>query len=252
MTEVSPRSRPPREIEYPTSDGKPMAETDKHRDLGVYAIEAIKMWFRDRPDVYVAGNNFVYFVEGEPRKVVSPDLYVVFGVAMRQRDCYKAWEEGHHLPQVVFEFTSKKTRREDQHTKLPLYENVLRVDEYFQFDPTGDYLRPRLQGFRLEDGHYVPLELVDGRLYSRQLELELVQEGERLRFYDPKAGRWLLTYEQEHDRAAAEAQRAANEAQRAEAEARRAETAEAEAERLRAEIEALRKQLRESGGSDGS
>ena len=36
---------------YPTSDGKPMAETDKHRDLMVYAIEALKARFADRPDV---------------------------------------------------------------------------------------------------------------------------------------------------------------------------------------------------------
>ena len=42
MTDVA-RLRPsPREVVYPTSDGEPMAETDKHRDLTVYVIEALK------------------------------------------------------------------------------------------------------------------------------------------------------------------------------------------------------------------
>src|SRR5262249_13089291 len=106
-------------------------------------------------------------------------------VGIRLRDSYKTWEEGGKLPDVIFEFTSRKTHREDTHTKRPLYEQVLKVPEYFLFDPTGDYLSPRLQGFRLVEGAYVPLELVAGRLSSEQLQLELVQEGENLYLYDP-------------------------------------------------------------------
>src|SRR4051812_40965879 len=52
MTDVA-RLRPAaREVVYPTSDGEPMAETDKHRDLTVYVIEALKAHFAARPDVY--------------------------------------------------------------------------------------------------------------------------------------------------------------------------------------------------------
>jgi Uma2 family endonuclease len=138
----------PRRVYYPDSDGKPMAETEKHRDLMIYSIEALKAFFDARPDVQVSGNNFIYFEEGNPKARISPDCYVVFGVPKRVRDSYKSWEEGGKLPAVIFEFTSKKTRREDVHKKRPLYEQVLRVSEYFQFDPTGDYLKPRLQGFR--------------------------------------------------------------------------------------------------------
>jgi Uma2 family endonuclease len=252
--EVQPR---PREIDYPVSDGKPMAESDKHRDLGVYTIEALRIFFAGRPDVYVAGNNFVYWEEGNPRAVVSPDVYVVFGVEMRQRDCYMAWKEGGRLPDVVFEFTSKKTRKEDTRDKLPKYEQVLKVPEYFLFDPTGDYLTPRLQGYRLVEGSYVPLEAVDGRLHSELLGLDLVQEGERLRLWDPAKQEWLLSplelaqaREAERERAQAEAHRAQAEAQRADAERRRADEAIAEAARLRAELEALRAGV--SGKDPGS
>src|SRR5579863_10488469 len=100
---------PAKRVYYPRRDGKPIGETDKHRDLTFYTIEALKTRYAAQPDVYVSGNNFVYWEEGNPAARISPDAYVVFGVPMRQRDLYKAWEEGGHLPDVVFEFTSKKT-----------------------------------------------------------------------------------------------------------------------------------------------
>jgi len=233
--QVHPERSPDKKVFYPTRDGRPMGETDKHRDLMIYTIEALKARYAAQPDVYVSGNNFLYWEEGNPKARISPDAYVVFGVAMRQRDLYKAWEEGGHLPDVVFEFTSKKTRREDTHTKLPRYEQVLRVPEYFQFDPTGDYLKPRLQGFRLVGDRYVAQELVEDRLRSEQLGLDLVQEGERMRLYDPVRREWLLTPVEQ-------ARRAEQEAQRAEQEAQRAVSAEAEVARLRAELEALRRE----------
>lgn len=214
------------EERYPSSDGKPMAETEEHRNLMVYAIGSLKAFFADRPDVYVSGNNFVYYREGEPKARVSPDCYVIFGAGKHLRTSYRLWRENGLLPAVVFEFTSKKTRREDTTLKLPLYEQTLRVPEYFQFDPMGDYLKPRLQGVRLIDGRYAPLELVDNRLHSQQLGLDFVWQGEMLRFFDPIRGEFLLTFQEQTDRA--------------EAETARADEAEAEVARLRAKLNALR------------
>jgi Uma2 family endonuclease len=231
----------PRRVYYPTSDGKPMAETQKHVNLMIYAISALTVHFAEQPDVYVAGNNFIFYEEGNPKARISPDTYVVFGVGNQVRDSYMAWKEGGKLPDVVFEFTSKKTRREDTHTKRPLYERVLRVPEYFLFDPTGDYLNPRLQGYRLTGGNYVSLELRDNRLRSERLNLDIVMEGDRLRLYDPAKGRFLPTLQEEAERAEIEAQRAAMAFRRAEAEARKRSEAEAEIERLRAELAALKR-----------
>jgi len=201
-----------------------MAETDKHREIAYYFIQALKAHYADRDDVYVSGNNFVFWEEGNPKARLFPDTYVVFGVPNRLRDSYKSWEEGDRLPDVVFEFTSRKTQREDTDTKLPRYQSVLRTPEYFLFDPTGDYLRPRLQGYRLENGSYVRLELVDDRLHSERLGLDLVQEGEELRLFDPIGNRFLLT--------------PLEQARRAEEQVRRAEDAEAEIVRLRAALAA--------------
>ncbi|MBI3359491.1 MAG: Uma2 family endonuclease, partial [Chloroflexi bacterium] len=68
-------------IIYPESDGKPMAETGIHVLLIAYLIGMLRAFFRHRPDVYVSGNMFMYYEEGNPRKVVAPDVYVVFGAA---------------------------------------------------------------------------------------------------------------------------------------------------------------------------
>lgn len=210
----------PRATVYPTRDGKPMGETDKHRELMAYLIAALKTHFADKQYVYVSGNNFVFWEEGNPKARISPDAYVVFGAEMRLRDSYMAWKEGGLLPNVVFEVTSRKTQREDVESKLPLYEQTLQTPEYFLFDPTGDYLRPRLQGYRLVDGRYDRLELVNGRLHSEQLGLDLVQDDETLRLFDPAKSEFLPDFLEQ---------------------AYRMETAEAELARLRAEIEILKK-----------
>ena len=66
-------------IEYPSSDGKPMAETPVHRDVMIDALQILKRRFADRSDVYVSGDMLMYYEEGNPRKSVAPDVFVVLG-----------------------------------------------------------------------------------------------------------------------------------------------------------------------------
>ncbi len=238
-----PMFRPPLYIHYPESDGKPMAETDTHIKLLIYLREALADYFRDDPSVYVAGNLFVYYQEGDPSQVVAPDVFVVKGVPKRDRRIYQVWKEEKE-PDVVFELTSRSTRREDLGPKKGIYE-MLGVEEYFLFDPFGEYLEPRLVGFRLAEWGYQRIE--EEPLMSRVLGLELRVEGEMLRLVEPATGEKLLTplEAQEARRQAemlavaeAEARRQAEMLAVAEAEARR--RAEAEVERLRAELARLR------------
>lgn len=245
---TTPRPSAQREIDYPTSDGRPMGETDLHRQDMMDVIATLQARFAADPMAYVSGNLLLYYERGNKRRHVSPDAFVVFGVPkLPPRDYYLLWEEG-KSPDVVIEITSKTTRREDQNTKRSLYRDVLKVPEYFQFDPTEDYLKPSLQGHRLVDGEYVPIAPVAGRLPSRALGLHLERDGTQLRLFDPVAGRRLPT-PQEHaaaaERAALEAERTAAAAERAAAEAERAaaeaERAAAEAERAAVESEKLRR-----------
>ncbi|WP_281380312.1 Uma2 family endonuclease [Armatimonas rosea] len=184
-----------RAVHYPDSDGKPMAETDAHRFLISNSVSALLWHFSSRShEVYVSGNNFFYYKEGDPKARLSPDTYVVFGPEQRDRNSYKSWEEGDALPAVVFEFTSKKTQKEDVSDKMQTYEQ-LRIPEYFLFDPTGDYLKPSLRGYRMTPlGMYSPIAPQEnGRLASEQLGLELAADGVRLRFFNPATGEFLPT-----------------------------------------------------------
>ena len=103
----------------------------------------------------------------------------------------------------MLEITSRSTRGEDQGRKRALYRR-LGITEYWQYDPTGDYLDPPLQGLRLTGAAYRPMPLAESAdgstaMASRVLELELRLVGGELRFHDPVTGRNLLTLEEADD-----------------------------------------------------
>lgn len=214
------------EVEYPTSDGKPMAETEIHRDVMMDAILTLQ---DHDPHWYVSGNLLLYYMEGNPRKHVSPDVFVVRGIPRHKRDYFLTWLEPKG-PEFIVEVTSKTTKKEDLRTKFDLYEQTLQVPEYVLFDPRAEYLRPALQGHRLVEGKYEKIEMVEGRLPSVILGLHLERDGERLRFWDPRTEAYLPTPRE----------RAALEARRADEEHRRAEEAESELRRLRDELARLK------------
>ena len=202
LAAAPPRRRPVAPVHYPDSDGEPMGESFLHIDVATDARTVLLLHHADRADACVGGNNFVYYEEGNPRAVVVPDVFVVFGVPRRtDRRVFKVWEEGGRVPDFVLEVTSKKTRRNDEGEKKDLYER-LGVTEYWQFDPTGDYLDPILKGRTLVDGRYreLGLERRDGGLcrFSEVLGLDLRLEAGRLRFFDPERGEYLLTPEEQH------------------------------------------------------
>ena len=240
---TAPRSPVGRKVDYPTSDGKPMAETDFHRDLMVDLIETLRAHFATDPMVYVSGNLMLFYEEGNKRKHVSPDVMVVRGIPKQRREHFLMWAEGKG-PDLVIELTSKTTKSEDVRKKMALYRDVLKVPEYFLFDPFQDYLKPPMQGYRLVEGTYESIASVEGRLPSEVLDLHLERSGIQLRLYNPLTGRWLPTADERNE---AERQRAEAADQRADrAHADRLE-AEAEVARLRRELEELRRQ-RNGGG----
>ena len=139
-----------------------------------------------------------YYEENDNKARIAPDVFVVFGVPDHRRRTYLLWREG-KAPDFVMEVSSPSTRRADQGSKRDTYAKM-GVPEYWLYDPTGDYLAPRLQGFRLVGGRYVPIPVHDdgvltGRSEVLALELRLYPD-DRFRFHDPVSGQDLPSLEE--------------------------------------------------------
>ena len=252
-------------IEYPSSDGEPMAESQLQYTPLTDTVSALENYFIERSDVFIAGDLLVYYWMNDNRTRVAPDVFVVFGASGNHpRDSWLVWREG-KAPDFVMEIASPSTWERDAVEKREIYANM-GVTEYWRFDPTGECFTPELVGETLVEGQYreLPLERdVEGRLWGRSAVLGLdiyTLPGLELRLYDPADRKWLLTpRENEEARLAAvaahleseEARLAAETAQQESEEARlaaarlAAETALQESESSRQQLEAENERLRE-------
>ena len=214
---------------YPESDGKPMAETERHFREILKNFSRLENHFENIPDVYVLGDMMMYYEEGNPLKSISPDIFVSFGIGRKERRIYKIWEEG-KPPDFVLEFASRKTYQRDLTDKKRLYADI-GIKEYFLYDVEGRYLPTTLMGFRLVGENYVEIAVdVNGGIPAETLGLEFHLLDDEFGIHDPNTQEWVKT-------------RAEAEAERAEHAEERAEHAETEAAQLRKEIERLKARL---------
>ncbi|MEM7555668.1 MAG: Uma2 family endonuclease [Cyanobacteria bacterium P01_A01_bin.84] len=174
------------EIFYPSSDGEPLAETYVHLYAILVTLEILKQYLQGQQATVLA-DQFLYYAQGFPKLRVAPDVMVIFNVAPGGRDNYKIWEEK-QVPAVIFEITSEGTREKDTGYKKILYEQ-LGVQEYWLFDPKGEWIEKKLQGYRLHREIYE--EIIDNR--SEVLQLRLEVESELIAFYRKDTEEKLLT-----------------------------------------------------------
>ena len=219
---------------YPSSDGKPMAETDWHRKLLMELLQIIEHHFREHDDIYVSGDLLIYYKMGDNTKSVAPDIFVVRGVSKKQRGTYLTWEES-HTPDFVLELASPSTFRHDLTGKKDLYESVLKVKEYYIYDPLHQ-IQPHFIGFRLVDGVYQEIAFVNERFPSSVLNLELGERDGTLGIYDPTTKQWLAPPEKRAEQAEERAEQAE---ERAEQEALARQHAEEELAKALATLERL-------------
>ena len=197
-------------IFYPEENGEPMAVSDLHRRILMRTLQVFDEYFKQDPGAYVSGDILIYYVEGDPRKSVSPDVLVAFGLGKKNRGNYLVWVEG-KVPDFAMEFSSKNTYQNDLGRKMELYAS-LGIQDYFLSDIEGLYLPSPLMGFTLVDGVYVPISAdVDGGLHSPALNLDFHIEDlpadlytsalnagfpadvAGLGIYDPVGEAWLQT-----------------------------------------------------------
>lgn len=175
----------------PESDGKPMAETDKHRRVMMSLIQTLEHHFRDAPDVYVSGNLLIYYGTPENRRAIAPDVFVIFGVGKKERRTYAVWKEG-ATPDFIIEVASLGTYRQDFTEKKTIYASILGVKEYYIVSVGKErLLLTPFVGYRLVNGEYAEMAFVNGRLQSEVLGLELGEHEGELRLYNPSLGAWV-------------------------------------------------------------
>jgi len=251
---------PPTQDELPYDDGEPL-ETSRHRVQMNLLIDTLDPWLSRRGNGFAGGNMFVYFSmeQTRGRHFRGPDVFVVLDVPSHERKSWVVWEEGKG-PDVVIELLSESTAEVDKGSKKIIYQNELRVPEYFWYDPfdSEDWA-----GFALREGVYEPLQPdAAGRFISQALALALVRwtgvykgvETTWLR-WATLAGDLLLTDEEqavqrledERQQVQQERARAEQERARAEQECARAEQERARAEQECARAERLAARLRELG-----
>lgn len=150
------------EVEYPESDGLPMADNTLQFRWIVTIQGGLDAMYRDDPNVFVAGDCFWYPVQGRPDIRVAPDAMVVFGRPKGDRGSYRQWEEENIPPQVVFEILSPGNRYGEMVLKFQFYERY-GVEEYYMYDPD----RLELSGWVRDGGRLKPVERMDGWVSPR-------------------------------------------------------------------------------------
>jgi hypothetical protein len=198
----------------------------------------IERWYAslDKPR-FVGADQFIYYAEGVPTKVVAPDIYDLPGVPPGKRvRSWKVWKTG-IVPDLAIEIVSSTDIYKDYHDVPGRYDE-LGVKELIIFDPdhASDTDRVRWQRYRrVKRRGLARIEHSNAdRIQSRVLGcfLRVVGEGDaaRLRLGTGPNGDDLFPTAEEAERAAKDAERAAREAEHAEKEAALARIAELEAQ----------------------
>ena len=189
-------------VYYPETDDLPLPDGFEQEPLFEQVTPILRAYLQQHYDVIVSGDTFLYYEEGNPRRVVAPDCYVTFGVnrsAVRPHNSYFTWHVG-QVPDFVLEIGSGSTARQDLYEKPALYAG-LGIGEYWRYDPTPDseYYGTPLYGGRLIDGQYQPMPIATEpggmlRGHSPALGIDLCWDDGRLRFYDPAREVWVPDY----------------------------------------------------------
>ena len=206
-------------VYYPEEREDDTGETSIHINLIADLLKTLKLFFKKREDVFLSANMNLYFEPGNSRRWYAPDLLVAFGVPNVERSSYLLWRE-QVFPQVLIEIASEKTWRNDVDEKLRIYEEF-GAEEYYILDPEFAYLPAPLTAFRRQGANFIELDVIDDKIFSPRLGLEIVRTENTFRLFNPNANEFLLTLEESEDKR---------------------KQAENENERLKAEIKRLKSQ----------
>jgi hypothetical protein len=173
------------------SDIKEM-QNQKHYTIFAEFGTMLRSLFATIENVSVGGDQAFYWNDNDDRFCIAPDAHLIRGIDNTPRSSFKLWEEKAAAPdfsiRFVLELWSKGNPMRERYEKYDTYA-MLGAAEYFEFDTKSD----DLVGHRLNDnGRY---EIIspsnNGRIYSKELDAEIVYEDGLLRLY--RNGKRVLT-----------------------------------------------------------
>ena len=232
----TPVRTPSAEIEYPDCDGQPMSDNTLQYRWIVTIQGNLDALFRDRDDVFVAGDLLWYPVEGDNVTRTAPDALVAIGRPKGYRGSYQQWKEGGVAPQMVWEVLSPGNRRGALKAKFEFYQRF-GVEEYYQYDPN----RGRLRGWLRREAELEEIENITEGWRSPATGVHLrLEQGELLLTYpDGKPFLSFLELVEQNEKSQAEAAKATRRAIRSDERAVRERRARAAAEARGVAAEAL-------------
>jgi len=139
MSVIAPVA-PVKLIDYPDSDGQPMADNTKQARWMTVLFGNLSACFRDEADVFIAMNLFWYPVQDHSEIRIAPDVFVVRGRPKGDRGSYKQWEEENIPVTAAIEILSPGNDFFEMDEKLAFYEEY-GVQEYYLYDPDTNRLK---------------------------------------------------------------------------------------------------------------
>ena len=180
----------------------PTPQSPIHLSHLVSIILTLKAWFdQAERSAVVTGVSFIYYIDQRGiRRPIVADIFLAFDIdvdLLYGDESYFVERLG-KPPSFVLEIGSPATARADLNVKRRVYAHI-GIAEFWLFDYTGgkNYGFP-LQGLRLTNGVYAPIEmetLPDGSVqgHSDALGLDLRWVNGNLRLLDPVTGGYLET-----------------------------------------------------------
>jgi Uma2 family endonuclease len=144
---IRPLVKSKKELLYPSGDGKPRFDNTRQCRWIVTIFSNLRGTYRRQKLVFIAADLFWYAVEGDPKAVTAPDVFVVFGRPKGDRMSYMQWREGGMAPHVVFEILSPNNTAAEMEEKFQFYDRHA-VEEYYLYDPDDNVLRGWVRGKR--------------------------------------------------------------------------------------------------------
>ena len=195
-------------IHYPETDGMPLPDGEYQAPLYRDVVSTLEAYLKlHHPNVAVNGNTFIYYEMNNPRRSVSPDCYVSFGVdvdAITEQNSYIIWRVG-KPPDFALEIASESTDATTIPESATCTPASASANTGATTPPAGSSISVRwwasgwwtgsTRNFRYTRNQTEP----PGRTAGPGTGFVL--DNSRLRFYDPETGEWLQNYAEQIQRA---------------------------------------------------